>query len=147
MSLQVVRPEWEHLVWLMDRWKMDYLRPFVSKERIEEAAKGRYCFTAISSKIGVAGVAGVTEYYPGRGECWAILSPGLKSEMLQVHRVVRRFIDMAPYRRLEAVVDVSFAQGHRWMKMLGFQVEAERLRYYTPDGRDVRLYSKIKESV
>ena len=40
-------------------------------------------------------------------------------------------------------VDCEFEQGHRWAKMLGFTMEAERMRAYRPDGGDVALYARV----
>jgi RimJ/RimL family protein N-acetyltransferase len=46
-------------------------------------------------------------------------------------------------RRYESTVDVGFKQGHRFMKMLGFEVEGY-LKAYRPDGADMVLYARVK---
>jgi RimJ/RimL family protein N-acetyltransferase len=56
---------------------------------------------------------------------------------------VVEFLDNAPYRRIEATVDVGFKQGHRWIKMLGFELEGY-MRAYRPDGADMLLYARVK---
>ena len=40
-------------------------------------------------------------------------------------------------------VDVDFPEAHRWAKMLGFKMEAERMEAYAPDGRACSLYARI----
>jgi len=40
-------------------------------------------------------------------------------------------------------VDVGFKEGHRWIKMLGFELEGY-MKAYRPDGADMLLYARIK---
>ena len=60
---------------------------------------------------------------------------------------VRAFLDGLPFRRLEMAIDVDFLPGHQWVRSLGFEREAERMRFFHADGRDCSLYSRIKEEV
>lgn len=88
-------------------------------------------------------VAGVTTYWPGRGEAWAILDPQCKTDFMELHHVVKRFLDICPVKRIEAAVECEFTPGHRWVKSLGFELEAKKLRAFLPDGKDASLYARV----
>lgn len=109
-----------------------------------EALKGPYSFTAIGENGRLIGCGGIFEYWPNRGEVWAMLDASCKRDFIEIDRAVRRMLDVAPYRRLEAIVDVGFEQGHRWCKLLGFELEAPLMRHYHPGhGGDVSLYARV----
>lgn len=100
-------------------------------------------FTALDGDE-VLACAGVLELWPGRGAAWAFMAEGVGKRMLSVHRAVRRYFDVLDFRRLEAEVAVDFEQGHRWMRLLGFELESPRMRGYFPDGSDAALYVRVK---
>jgi len=74
---------------------------------------------------------------------WAFIGDIGPSTFLQVHRAVKQFLDECYVDRIEMTVDCDFPQGHRWARLLGFEMEAERMRRYTPDGRDCALYARL----
>ena len=87
---------------------------------------------------------GVIEFWKNRGGLWAIVSKDCgPKEFVAVHRLVQSFLASLPYARLEFHVDVDFEQGHRWASLLGFEMEAPRLRAYQPNGRDAALYARV----
>jgi hypothetical protein len=43
---------------------------------------------------------------------------------------------------VELTVLKHFAAGHRWAKMLGFEIEAPLMRGYNPDGTDSVGYAR-----
>ena len=100
-------------------------------------------FTALDGDR-VLACSGVIEVWPGRAIAWAVIAGDLKSKFIGVHKAVSRFLAMAPYSRIEADVDVDFAEGHRWMEKLGFQLECPRMKKFRPDGGDSALYVRIK---
>jgi len=79
----------------------------------------------------------------GRGVLWALVSQDIGRHMVQITKLCRRFFDNSGYRRLETVVDYDFIAGHRWVRLMGFELEAKRMRSYYPNGRDCSLYAKI----
>lgn len=87
---------------------------------------------------------GWIEIYPHRGSLWALLSASCGRHMTGMTRIAKRLIESAPFRRLEIDVDCEFEQGHRWARMLGFSLEAERLRGYRMDGGDSAIYARIR---
>lgn len=90
--------------------------------------------------------AGITPYWKGRGEAWAFLDKELSSKyMRRIHRIVKDILPHLPFTRIEATVYPDFEAGHKWAEMLGFTMDAELLEKYTPAGKDVTLYSLVKE--
>jgi hypothetical protein len=87
---------------------------------------------------------GVIQYWPGRGEVWAIFDKEIKGDFFRLHKIALRFLDVLPMKRIEAVVNVDFKQGHRWAKLLGFKLDSERLKHYFSDGADAALYSRVR---
>lgn len=91
----------------------------------------------------VLAVAGVEPQWENRAIAFALLSDDSGTHFPAIHSAVVEFLDNAPYRRIEATVDVGFKQGHRWIKMLGFELEGY-MKAYRPDGADMLLYARIK---
>ena len=88
--------------------------------------------------------AGVVVAAAGRGIAWAYLADELREKMVGVTRAVKRYLRLAPFHRIEMHVDCDFDEAHRWAKMLGFHMECERMKAFTPDKRDCALYAMIK---
>lgn len=89
--------------------------------------------------------AGALLYWPDRALVWSFLSSRVdRTNIMTVHAEAQRFIDGLPYRRLEASVVVGFEQGHRWMRLLGFEVEAPLQRAFNVDGSDCVGYVRIR---
>lgn len=102
-------------------------------------------FTAMEGDD-VLACAGFMEFYPGRGEGWSYLSANIKPHMVEVVRAIKRYLDMHPCRRQEITVDADFPEGHRMAKILGFTLEAPRMRCYDLAGRDRALYARVREN-
>lgn len=88
---------------------------------------------------------GVYEMWEGRAHAWALMTPQSGPEMLGITRAVRTWLLSQPFNRVEATVEYNFAAGHRWARFLGFELEAERMRAFGPDGEDHTLYAWVKE--
>jgi len=107
------------------------------------ALEGGQSFTALDGDE-VLACAGVVEITQGRAIAWAYISQHVGRRMRGVTRAVKSFLDMAQFRRIEMDVDCEFPQAHRWAKMLGFEMECERRKSFTPDGRDCALYAMVR---
>jgi len=90
------------------------------------------------------GAAGVLHMWVGRAMAWAFISKTSPHNFLKGHRVIKRFLDGCYTQRIEMTVDCDFPEAHRWARMLGFEMECERMRNYSPDGRDCALYARIR---
>lgn len=122
-----------------------YLKPLIGEPQLKalEHAKLSYAILDADTKQ-VLFCGGVSEYWKGRGECWAVFHAAVKKDFVLIHRAVKRYFDMVQVKRIEAAVKTDFIEGHRWIKSLGFSLEAACLKSYLPDGSDVALYSRVK---
>ena len=91
----------------------------------------------------ILAIAGVEPQWENRAIAFALISGAAGPYFWAIHSAVRDFLVRTPYRRIEATVDVGFKEGHRWIKMLGFELEGY-MKAYRPDGADMLLYARIK---
>lgn len=133
----------EHLALLDVQEGQKYLNQFLDGP-LRKALENEFSFTAFDEDRVVA-CAGLVVHWDNRALAWAYLADNLGPRlMLRVHRAVKRFLDVAPFDRIEATVDVEFEQGHRWMDALGFKMEARLMEKYRPDGGDSSLYARVR---
>lgn len=133
----------EHFERLLLQGAQEYLRPHLD----DATLRGLETPHAISLFEGdeVLGVGGAAENWNNRATVWAYLrEPMGARRMAAVHRTAREFLESLPYRRLEATVVCGFDPGQRWVRMLGFKLECERMTAYDPAGRDCALYARVK---
>lgn len=119
------------------------LSRMVPAEYAKILEKQPYSYTFFSGDRIVA-VGGIVENSPGRGEVWAEFAQTCRKEFLAIHLAAKRFLDICPFERVEATVDVSFAAAHRWIRLLGFELEAPVMRKYSLDGQDYSLYARVR---
>ena len=100
-------------------------------------------YTALVGGVPVA-CGGLIPVWSERAIAWSFLGASLRPHMNAVHRFVFHMLDTAPVRRLEAWVRCDHTAGHRWMELLGFVCEAQRMRAFMADGADYALYAKVK---
>lgn len=80
-----------------------------------------------------------------RVEVWIILDYRCTSrERVTIAAAARAQLDACAADRAEAFVECDFTEGHTWLKHLGFQLEAPRMRRYLPDGKDCALYARVR---
>lgn len=140
--VQIVKLLPEHLVALKASGAVGRLGELVG-DRFVKLADFPQSWAAVSGERVIA-VAGVLDYWPGRGEMWAIFNKPTPLEFFQIHRAAKRFIECLPHKRLEATVECDFKAGHRWIQQLGFHLEAEKLKFYGIGGVHMSMYAKIK---
>lgn len=87
---------------------------------------------------------GWMQIYSHRATVWSIICKNPGPRFVAMTRIAKRLIEGLPYQRLELDVDCGFEEGHRWAKMLGFTLEAERLRGFRMDGGDSAVYARIR---
>lgn len=142
MRIAEYKAEHLHAVDLQDG--QSYMSNWVTPEMALSLESETWAFTAMDDDGTPLGCAGVINVWQGRGMAWAYLSKrATQDKFLFVHRAVARFLEGCYVKRIEMTVDCEFEQGHRWAELLGFQMEAERMRAYRPDGGDVALYARV----
>lgn len=87
---------------------------------------------------------GLAEMWSERALLWSFISSEAGRHFVAIHRATVRFLEVAPYRRIEAEADCDFPEAHRWLTMLGFVCEAPRMRAFRLDGGDSALYARVK---
>lgn len=88
--------------------------------------------------------AGAVPLWEGRAYVWSWIGDSVcTANFRAVHRHAKEFLAGLPFRRLEATVDCAFEAGHRWVKALGFTMEAPRMVAFEVDGRDSALYARV----
>ena len=91
----------------------------------------------------IVGIAGFTPQWENRALAWALISESAGLHFVKIHSEVKKMLTQAPFRRIEAHVDVGFQPGTRWMKMLDFEPEGY-MKAFRPDGADMLLYARIR---
>ncbi|MEH6358831.1 MAG: hypothetical protein V7745_07565 [Pseudomonadales bacterium] len=121
-----------------------YLSSWVSDAHAKSLEDQNWSYSALDDGVPVCS-AGVVEMWQGRGIAWAYVS-GIVTprKFITVHRMIDRFLNGCYLHRIEMTVDCEFDEGHRWAKMLGFDLEAERMVAYRPDGGDCALYARTR---
>jgi len=137
----VVFESW-HAAELMARNEMGvtdcyFLEPAAAKV-IEDRGNA---FTLLANEEVVA-CGGTLPLWPGRNTAWMIFTPGAGRYMRRITRMVKRELDLTP-GRVEMTVVKDYALGHRWARMLGFEVETPCLREYGPLREDHTGYVKL----
>ena len=139
--MQVVPFQADHLEQLPLQDSQMHLSGWVSEEQ-GIVLEGSPSYTAIHDGEPIA-VAGILPCWHGRAIAWAFLSDIGPRDFLMIHRAVERFLDNCGFNRVEISVDCDFPAAHRWARLLGFEMEANCMRGYGPDGRDCALYARL----
>lgn len=120
-----------------------YIGEHVSQTDVENLLDYE-AFAGVAPDGSVVGAAGLYPMWNGRAVCWALLGANAGPYFVQIHRAVLRFLKVQTHRRIECTVDCDFDAGHRWARMLGFQLEAERMQAFDAAGKDHALYARIQ---
>lgn len=109
-----------------------------------ELALGLGYTLRIAGRIVLCG--GIIEVDARTGHLWCFLSVDARHYLVRLHRAARRFLEVTGKRHLIATTESDFADGCRWLEMLGFTRRAGAeglLPKAGPDGRDHILYEKV----
>ena len=101
-------------------------------------------WTLLSDEGAPIACGGIMVWWQGRYLCWAYLNAGSGGYMVAITKMVKKILGKAGPGRYELVVKADFAAGHRWAKMLGFEVEAPVMAQYGPNGEDCTGYVRIQ---
>jgi len=140
--IELVKFEAAHLAAIEVQGVQQFVAANVSETQGDMLEKG-ISYTAMCDGEPIA-AAGLVDVWEGRGVVWACLSEVGPKAFLMIHRAVTKVLDASPLKRIEMLVDCTHDEGHRWAMMLGFQMEAVRMRNYSPDGRDFSLYARVQ---
>lgn len=116
----------------------------VSRRDLAVMEDSAFVHTILTDEGRVLACGGIVPYWKDRAEAWVVVSAFCKKEFLALHRLCLEFLEGLKVRRVEASVVIGEERSHRWVQLLGFELEATRLRGYLPDGKDVSLYARVK---
>ena len=119
-----------------------YVRNYVTPEAIA-TLEGHNSFTYVNKGKPLA-CFGWVPLYSHRASAWAYISKDAGPCFIEMTRIAKRLFKSLQFKRIEFEVDCEFEQGHRWARILGFKLEAERLRGYRMDGGDSAVYARIQ---
>lgn len=90
------------------------------------------------------GCAGTIKMWNRRYNGWAVMTEDCAGHMVAITRHTRRVLADV-HGRLETTVKADFDLGHRWAKLLGFEVENPPglLREYDASGEDFVSYVRF----
>jgi hypothetical protein len=89
--------------------------------------------------------AGMIEMHKDRGVAWAYIADNLSLRtMAKITKHVKYGLKASKFNRIEMHVDCMFEGAKNWAKHLGFEMECERMKSFTPDKRDCALYAMVK---
>lgn len=118
----------------------DIVRPMIEILREARYEDNGPAFSAFAEGrvIGCAGLVEITKY---RAYTWALMSKqDFAQRFVSIHRAVKRFLDEQTYKRIDAQVAFHDKDGHRWMRLLGFEREMFCRAWAMPDGSAVSEY-------
>lgn len=128
-----------HLLWLLEDGPAAGGMGAFSNEMLTCMERNGWTATYDGAPVGCGGLV---MHWPGRHMAWVYLNANAGPHMLFITRAVRRVLDNTD-GRIEMTVREDFDAGHRWAKLLGFQVETEVLRAYGPEGESHVGYVRI----
>lgn len=91
----------------------------------------------------LVGCGGIVKDHATMGTAWTILTDESGGCMTRIHRLANRVLALSPFVRVQAHIDPTFNAAIRWANLLGFTYEGP-MRKFTPDGRTMHLYARIR---
>lgn len=142
--MNIVRFAPDHLRKLVLQDAQRYLQPLVDGHTYGPSlALSGAAFSAFDGET-LLGCGGVIEFDKQRAEVWALLSKDIGPYMRQATRAVNGWLGICPYARVEANVATSFAEGRRWIRLLGFEQEGGKKRCFFADGTSAIQFVRFK---
>ena len=139
--MEIVPYKAEHLMAMTLQPSQSWMVPLVNYD-MAKALEGNAMTGLADGEVLI--VAGVAEYWAGRGLLWSYVGENAHRHWKSIHAAAKRFVELAPQDRLEAAVEVGFETGEKWLQRLGFELETPLARKYQAGGRDCRVYVKIR---
>lgn len=143
--IEVVPFKVEHYDALTLQEGQTYVRDHLTPERAK-TLEGPLAWSLVDGGR-VLACGGVVEYWPGRGEAWALISNDCKSQFVGMVKAARRILDWCAVDRIEAAVSMGkgFHNGTRLLRFLGFDMGSSWFApKYAPGGGHCRIYALVK---
>lgn len=128
---------------LLEDPRLAHVRAYMTEERMAHLETNNLSFS-LKRDGKLLCIAGIAPLWPNVGEGWAIFAKDVKENFLEIHKIVKKFIKESDFNRVQMTVKFGFYEGHRWARLLGFELECPRMKHYLPTGEDVSMYVVIK---
>lgn len=90
-------------------------------------------------------IGGIFEMRPACGFAWLWLTRRWQRYARAITARVQHEIDTAPYPRIEATACCGLDRAHRYLRRLGFEMEAPRMKRWGADNSDHALYAVVRD--
>ena len=131
-----------HLVWLLEAGKAEGGQAQFDTDTLMVLEKHNSWTVVVDGEPMACG--GTLLQWQGRHIAWTYLNVKSGPHMRFITRAAQD--GLAKIRgRVESTVRCDFEAGHRWMRILGFEVETERLKAYGPEGEDHTGYVRFNK--
>lgn len=124
-------------------------QPELAHVTIEQAcvyANSGPAYTIVGDDGEILACGGFVCMWAGRAFVWTLLSALLTPALfVRINRIARKLMDLAPFRRIEAIIADGHAEGVRWAEMMGMRDETPNgMAGYAPDGRNYHLFARVR---
>ena len=134
----------EHVLKMKLQINQKWIEKYISVETLK-TLENEWAVTVMENGKPVT-CAGPVIYWANRALMWSFIGTGItKQNFLEMHYIAKEYLDGLPIRRLEAAINLSFTAAHRWIKALGFKMEAPCMKAFQIDGSDCALYARVKK--
>jgi hypothetical protein len=133
MDKRVVPFKSWHYSWMARSYVKGNVLPNLDRTSLEAMERARSYTGVVDGEAIVS--AGVMPCWRNRHIAWAFMTYNTGPHMLWITNEVKKFLATVS-GRIELTVRKDFDAGHRWAKMLGFDVETQLLKEYGPLGED-----------
>ncbi len=144
MGVKLIPLKKEHLLGLLNEDQNAHLKNVIPPAQIEFLTTTGFNYSMINDAGKILMCGGVALYWKDRGEAWAVRTKDCGKDFVGIVRLSKKIMWDTPIKRIEACIETTFPEGHRWIKLLGFKLEAPLLKSYYQNGADVSLYARIK---
>lgn len=140
--MTIVPFEPEHLEVLLLQPSQAILQPLLSDRNYGvNLHRGGPAYSALVGDQVIA-CMGLIPAWEHRAMAWGLIAAEAGPHFVRITKAVMRTMELHPFRRIETSVRRDFQQGHRWVRLLGFEREGT-MRCYSPDGGDYDLYARV----
>ena len=141
--VEIIRFKAEH-IWFLSLQEYDSIElGGYNLSFYKHAEKLNHAYTIVVNGV-ICACVGLVEYWENRAEVWTIIDKNSGKYFYQIVKAMKKLISNLDTIRIEATVVKDFKQGHRLVKLFGFELECECMRKYGVTGLDYSLYARVK---
>ena len=129
------------MAWLQEQAGAD--RGFMFDTETLLTLEKQNSWTLVADMLPVA-CGGTVQHWPGRHMAWSYLNKNTGPHMVAITKAVQAKLKPVA-GRIELTVLHGFEPGHRWARILGFQIETPEMPSYGPNGETHTGYVRFNK--